>query len=198
MVCNYQRKPGSRNYRNYDEETLAKCLAKIRLNKMSLSKASKKFKIPKGTLSNKLNNVKQERKAGGQMYLSVSRSRGKTASYDRHFDKVESPTWCIFDYRCLVKAYLDREKVIHKRFKDNMPGVEWFCLFIKRNNLAKRIVDNVKAARAEISEEIISTYFDNLEQSLNEILLENVFNYDETNVTDDPGSKTVIVRRGQN
>ena len=79
-----------------------------------------------------------------------------------------------------------------------MPGVEWFCLFIKRNNLAKRIVDNVKAARAEISEEIISTYFDNLEQSLNEILLENVFNYDETNVTDDPGSKTVIVRRGQN
>ena len=59
---------------------------------MSLSKASKKFKIPKGTLSNKLNNVKQEGKAGGQMYLSVSRSRGKTASYDRHFDKVESPT----------------------------------------------------------------------------------------------------------
>ena len=79
-----------------------------------------------------------------------------------------------------------------------MPGVEWFCLFIKRNNLAKRIVDNVKAARAEISEEIISTYFDNLEQSLNEILPENVFNYDETNVTDDPGSKTIIVRRGQN
>ena len=79
-----------------------------------------------------------------------------------------------------------------------MPGVEWFCLFIKRNNLAKRIVDNVKAARAEISEEIISTYFDNLEQSLNEILPENVFNYDETNVTDNPGSKTVIVRRGQN
>ena len=79
-----------------------------------------------------------------------------------------------------------------------MPGVEWFCSFIKRNNLAKRIVDNVKAARAEISEEIISTYFDNLEQSLNEIPPENIFNYDETNVTNDPGSKTVIVRRGQN
>ena len=71
MVRNYQRKPGSQNYRNYDEETLPKCLAKIKLNKMSLSKASKKFKIPKGTLSNKLNNVKQEGKAGGQMYLSV-------------------------------------------------------------------------------------------------------------------------------
>ena len=34
---------------------------------MSLSKASKRLKIPKATLSNKLNNVKQEGKAGGQI-----------------------------------------------------------------------------------------------------------------------------------
>ena len=38
---------------------------------MSLSKVSKEFTIPKKTLSNKMNNVKQECKAGGQMYLSV-------------------------------------------------------------------------------------------------------------------------------
>ena len=56
----------------------------------------------------------------------------------------------------------------------------------------------MKAARAEVSEEIISAYFDNLEQSLNEVPPENIFNYDETNVADDPRSKTVIVRRGQN
>ena len=69
---------------------------------------------------------------------------------------------------------------------------------MKRYNLAKRIADNVRAARAEVSEEFISAYFDNLEQSLNEIPAENIFNYDETNVKDDPGSKTVVVRRGQN
>ena len=69
--------------------------------------------------------------------------------------------WC--SIRCLVNAYLDKEKIIHMRFKYNMPGVEWVCFFIKRNNLTKRIVNTVKAERAEVSEEIISAYFDNLE-----------------------------------
>ena len=66
------------------------------------------------------------------------------------------------------------------------------------HNLTKRVATNVRAARAEVSEEIISAYFDNLEQSLNKIPAENIFNYDETNVTNDPGSKTVVVRHGQN
>ena len=196
MVRNYQRKPGSRNYRNYDKETLAKCLAKIKSNKMSLSKASKEFKIPKGTLSNKLDNVKQEGKAGDQMYLSVDLEEKLLLTMDT-LTKWKVPLDG-FSIRRLVKAYLDREKVVHKRFENNMPGVEWVCSFIKRNNLTKRIADNVKAARAKVSEEIISAYFDNLEQSLNEIPPENIFNYDETNVADDPGSKTVIGRRGQN
>ena len=79
-----------------------------------------------------------------------------------------------------------------------MPGVEWVCSFIKQNNLMKRIADNVRVARAKVSEEIISAHFDNLEQSLNEIPVENIFNYDETNVTDDPGRKIVVVRHGRN
>ena len=71
MVRNYQRTPASGNYRNYNEEALAKCLPMIKSNKMSLYQELNEFKIPKGTLSNKLKNVKQEGKAGGQMYLSV-------------------------------------------------------------------------------------------------------------------------------
>ena len=79
-----------------------------------------------------------------------------------------------------------------------MPGVEWVRSFIQRNNLTKRIANNVRGARPEVSEEIISAYFENLEQSLNEIPGENIFNYYETNVTDDPGSKIAIARHGQN
>ena len=97
--------------------------------------------------------------------------------------------------RCLVKAYLDREKIILKRFKGNIAGAEWVHFFIKRNNFTKRIADN---AKAEVSKEISSAYFYNLEQSSNEILPENIFNKDEADVTDDHGSKTVIVIRGQN
>ena len=73
-----------------------------------------KFQKP---LSNKLNNVKQEGKAGGQIDLNeklfllmVTLAKWKVPLDD-------------FLIRCLVKAYLDREKIIHKRFKDNVPGV---------------------------------------------------------------------------
>lgn len=102
-----------------------------------------------------------------------------------------------FLIRCLVNAYLDREKIIHLRCKDIIPGVEWVCSFMKQN-MAKRIANNVKAVREESSEEIISAYFSNLEQSLNEIPVENIFNYDKTNFTNDPGSKALIVRLGKN
>ena len=69
--------------------------------------------------------------------------------------------------RFLKKAYLNKEKITHKRFTDNMPDVEWVCSFIKWNNLTKRIANNVKATRAKVSKEMISTYFNDLEQSLN-------------------------------
>lgn len=46
--------------------------------------------------------------------------------------------------------------------------------------------------RAEVSKEVIENYFENLRESLKDVLPENLFNYDETNLTDDPASKTVI------
>ena len=61
----------------------------------------------------------------------------------------------------------------------------------KRHNLTKRITDNVKAARAEVNAEVLNSYFDRLKETLNEIPPPNVFNYDETNVTDDPGAQMV-------
>ena len=59
-----------------------------------------------------------------------------------------------FSIRCLVKAYLDSGKIIHKRFKDNMPGVEWGRSFIQRNNLTKRIANNVRGARPEVQKKL--------------------------------------------
>lgn len=42
----------------------------------------------------------------------------------------------------------------------------------------------------------MSAYFDNLEKTLEGIPPQNIANYDETNFTDDPGSKKAIFRRG--
>ena len=44
--------------------------------------------------------------------------------------------------------------------------------------------------------ETINEYIDHLDMTLHDVNLCNIFNYDETNITDDPGVKKVIVRRG--
>ena len=41
-------------------------------------------------------------------------------------------------------------------------------------------------------------YFDNIHEWLEGIAPNNIFNYGEANVKDNPGSKTVTVRRGKN
>ena len=60
-----------------------------------------------------------------------------------------------------------------------------------RHQLTKRVADNVK-----VNAEVVNKYFDSLEIEIEGIPPENIYNYNETNVTDYPGSKTVIVRHG--
>ena len=78
--------------------------------------------------------------------------------------------------------------------------MDWVCDFIKRNHLTQRISDNVKATRAEVNIDIINDYFNELGLSLDGIPATHnssqQFNYDETNITNDPGAKHVVVRRG--
>ena len=78
--------------------------------------------------------------------------------------------------------------MIGNRFKNNMSGEDWVNSFIKRK----------KASRALVNSNVIKyfKYFDNLTEEFKDVPPQNLFNYDETNITDDPGSKTVIVRRG--
>ena len=64
---------------------------------------------------------------------------------------------------------------------------------MKRHNLTTRITDNVKATRAEVNAEVINNYFDRLEETLNNIPPPNIFNYDETNVTDNKCSEIQVV-----
>ncbi len=45
--------------------------------------------------------------------------------------------------------------------------------------------------------EMMSNYFENLEKAIKDIPPENIANYDETNFTDNPGSRKLIFRRGK-
>lgn len=80
-----------------------------------------------------------------------------------------------------------------------MPGVDWLKLFLQRHNdeIGERMANNVKMARAAVSREVLSKYFDNLKLSLENVPPENIYNYDETNLSDDSGRKKVVAKRGQ-
>lgn len=72
-----------------------------------------------------------------------------------------------------------------------MPGWDWVNSFLKKNKdiLAVRMCQNIKRSRAGISRITISEYFDKLAISLDGLPYSNILNYDETNLTDDPGCK---------
>lgn len=89
----------------------------------------------------------------------------------------------------ITKFYLDSKGIIQKHFCENMPGADWLQSFIKRHPLTKYFVVNVKASRVEVNHEMMNNYFDNLQKWFEGIALNNNFNCDKTNVTDNPGSK---------
>ena len=157
-----------------------------------MNKAQKKYGIPYGTIYNKLIGL-QKKKHGGQPALSeefeiiLVRALDKLNDWKVPFDG--------YDIRCLVQSYFNSVDHQSKQFKDNMPGPDWVRLFIKRRNLTKRASHNVKAARAEVTRDIIKIYFSHLEQWII-VPSECIYIFDETTVTDDPGAKTVICRRG--
>jgi len=57
-----------------------------------------------------------------------------------------------------------------------------------------------KRSRASVSADEVKEYFDNLKQTIEndgaEIPPEQIYNYDETCLTDDPGTKKCIFKKG--
>ena len=101
------------------------------------------------------------------------------------------------DVKVVVQSYLDKQGRIEHRFKNNMPGDDFIQCFIHRNGLSLRTAGNIKRARTKVgSDEQVNEFFRNISGVIQDTGPENIFNYDETNVTDDPGSKKVLVPRG--
>ena len=72
----------------------------------------------------------------------------------------------LMEIRMLVKSMLDKEGKSYARFKDNMPGDDWVRSFLSRHeDLTQRITQNIKISRAEVNEDVINNFFDNLEES---------------------------------
>lgn len=102
------------------------------------------------------------------------------------------------DLRHIARRFLDRKGTVIEKFTNNLTSVGWIQGFFKelKNVITQRLCENMKKSRAAVSETIINEYFDNLQDSLRDVPPTHLLNYDESNVTDDPGQQIVLVRRG--
>ena len=194
MVRNYVRQPGSRPYKtNYTEENLANAIRDVRGKGLSHQAAAERNGVPKATLSRKLKGL-QPKNPGRPPVLpqdvldSIGDALATCADWGYGLDLLE--------VRSFVKSYADKNKLKIPRFKDNLSGDEWARKFMKDQKLTRRIATNVKEARAKVSQEILEKYSANLKKVVDGVPPSNIINYDETNLTDDPGSKTIVCRRG--
>lgn len=183
----YKRAPGARTYNDFSKQKLEEALHKIKTNQMTQREAANKYKISRSTLKRKLKGVQLSTPGGQQAIDEVTENL--MANYVITCSKFGFP-FDEFDLRCLLKCHLDRQGVTLQRFKNNMPGHDWFKGFIKRHpDLSERLASNIKKSRAKVSPDGINEYFDFLEKELEGIPPSNIYNYDETNLTDDPGQK---------
>ena len=194
---NYKRKVGSKKKRcgDYTKINLDNALQALQ-GGMSLRDAQTTFNIPKSTLNRKLR--------GKQMKLigrPTSLSEQEENAFVKHLIVVAE--WGFpfssLDLRMMVKAYLDQVNKKIKQFKDNIPGEDWARSFLKRHSrdLSRRHCQNIKTSRAEMKREDFEQYFKNLGKVLENVPHTNILNYDETNLSDDPGQEKLIFKRGK-
>lgn len=195
MVRKYKRQVGSRRYRDYTDEKLELAVHAVREGGLSYERSAKVFNIPKRTIYNKVKN-RHQKSVGAQTVLDAAEERQLVdlliASAEYGFPLT------MLDLRVIVKEYLDKLGKRVQIFPNNMPGPDWCYGYLKRHKhlLTQRTCQNIKGVRAQTTEEAIEEYFDRLAESVDGIPPENLLNYDETNVSDEPGRKKCIFKRG--
>ena len=194
MPRNHKRKPGSRRYRDYTPDSLENAIHEVTVLKRRISIVATEYNIPERTLRNKIKGVFTKNPGGQKVFSEIEENLMvenllKCAEFGMPLETSE--------IQIFVKGYLNNSGRIVEKFKNNTPGVEWVYSFVKKHpKLTLRTCQNIKRARAEVSQKTIQLYFKNLQKVIEGIPPENILNYDETNLADDPGVKKCVFRRG--
>lgn len=121
------------------------------------------YNIPVGMLSNKCKN-----KYSGLVGHPTIFNNTEKQEFVKYVQAVGE--WGFpFDYtdlRLLAKTYLSKCGRTVPQFKNNLPSVDWAHAFVKRNkeSLVNRRCQNIKRARAKVSQSQFTEYFCNLEK----------------------------------
>ena len=197
MPRNYvARGAGVRKYAStYTKAALENAISSVATGSLSLREAGKQFATPLGTLHNKLHK-RHGRSFGGQTVLTQD-EKSRLVSLLQTLSVWRCPI-DQYELRMLVKSMLGKSgRTVHK-FRNNLPGGDWASTFLCRHKeqLRNRLTQNTKLARADITAEAVNDYFTNLSTSIANVPPANIWNFDETNFSDDPGWKKCIHKRG--
>ena len=199
MPRNYERTAGTRTYKCYTAEKLAEALQKIKRGR-SIQSVAKEYNIPTGTLSHKMRD-KHSRSVGSRTVFSEEEEIEivdyvlKLAEWGFPMD--------LTDIRMVAKNTLEKQGRTVIRFRNNLPSSDWAMAFLRRHKqrLTRRTCQNIKSQRAGVNHDTVHEFFHNLEQTLTEddgqcVPPDLIFNYDETNLSDNPGTKKCVFKRG--
>lgn len=194
MPSRYRRQPGSRRYVDYTQADLKKCLDAIQSKVLTQRAAAELFNIPRSTLKNKL--IRKHPNKPGKPKIFTEEEENAFEAHITALSEYGFPLTAL-DLKMIIKNYLASQGRVVKIFKDNIPGKDWLASFLSRHqSLSRRLANNIKRARIQVSEDVISNFIENIDKELKSVPPENIFNYDESNLCDDPGKKTILCRRG--
>ena len=184
--------PAPRVYNSSKKESLVDAVAAVR-GGMSIRQASEEFDVRKSTLHDRLKNI-HAKEPGRPCELDD----GMEKTLAELIDVVAEWGYPLggFEIKMMVKNFLDAKGEVSAVFSNNKPGDRWLKGFATRCQMSARAASNIRRARAMISQEVVNEFFDEFVAGVGDIPPEKVFNFDETNFTDDPGMKKCFVRRG--
>ena len=192
MVRNYVKKVGGRRYCQFKETNMQDAIAAVQSG-MSRNAASIKYKVSRTTLSERISG-KHTNKVGHPTVFTkeeeslISETIGTVSEWGYPMTSG--------DIASVISGFVNKQGRKVQIWKDNRPGYDFVKSFAIRNNLRVRLATNIKQNRASVGQCAIREFFTNIEPHLVNAPRRNIYNYDKTNITDDPGSKRVLVPRG--
>jgi hypothetical protein len=179
--------------RGYTEADVEQAVQEMKEDGLSARAASQKYNIPRSTLLDRCAN-KHSGVQGRPTVLTQEEERVIAEMLKLLAD------WGFpfsgEDLRHFVKSYLDL-KGVSSRFKDNLPTNRFVNRFLERHpEFSLRSTNAIKRARASLSRAEVKAFFDNFQKSAEGVSPENMWNFDESNLRDDPGNKKCFFKKG--
>ncbi|KAK3104222.1 hypothetical protein FSP39_025431 [Pinctada imbricata] len=186
------------DYHRYSDEQLKSAIQAVREG-MSVREAAKKFDVPRATVSDKKN---------GKTEVGVTSGRKPFLSKEIEKKLVDNVTsaaakgFGVSKKQFMVKVGTLCQKTGVARFKNGVPGKDWWYSFSRRNpEISLRKPEKLGNMRAKmLNPQKVNNYFDDLEKLVKELDLTNkpqfIWNADETGKQFQHNPVNVIAQKG--